>query len=340
MKKIINAPENYVNEMLMGIYAAHPDQLRMAGDDPRCLVAVKKTPGKVGIATGGGSGHLPLFLGYVGDGLLAGCSVGEVFQAPNSEQMLTVTKEIDAGAGVLYIFGNYNGDKYNFKMSAEMAEFEHNIRVESVIAADDIAAPAPADESMPQTRRGVAGIVFVYKCAGAAAKEGMNLDEVKRVAQKAAAQVRTIGVALSACIVPRVGKPGFSIEEEKMALGMGIHGEPGIRVENLKPADALVTDMMDALLADMPCAAGEEVAILINSLGSTPLDELYIMMNRVAQILAAKKVGLYRAYIGEFATSMEMAGASISLFKLDSELKRLLDAPADSPFFKQFQLGD
>ena len=161
MKKIINAPENYVNEMLMGIYAAHPDQLRMVGDDPHSLVRVKKTPGKVGIATGGGSGHLPLFLGYVGDGLLDGCSVGEVFQTPNAEQMLAVTKEIDSGAGVLYIFGNYNGDKFNFKISAEMAEIDHNIRVETVIAADDIAGPAPTDENMPQTRRGVAGIVFV-----------------------------------------------------------------------------------------------------------------------------------------------------------------------------------
>ena len=339
MKKIINAPENYVNEMLLGIYAAHPDQLRMVGDEPRSLVAVKRTPGKVGIATGGGSGHLPLFLGYIGDGLLDGCSVGEVFQAPNADQMLSVTREIDTGAGVLYIFGNYNGDKYNFKMSAEMADFEHNIRVESVIAADDIAVPAPADESMPQARRGVAGIVFVYKCAGAAAKEGMNLDEVKRVAQKAVNHVRTIGVALSPCIVPRVGTPTFSIEEGKMALGMGIHGEPGIRVDDMKTADALVDDMMDALLTDMPLAPGEDVAVLINSLGGTPLDELYIMMNRVSRILSEKKVGMYRAYVGEFATSMEMSGASISLLKLDDELKRLLDAPADSPFFKQFYMG-
>lgn len=338
MKKIINAPENYVNEMLMGIYAAYPDQLCMAGSDPRCLVRTKKITGKVGLVTGGGSGHLPLFLGYVGDGLLDGCSVGEVFQAPNAEQMLAVTKEVDTGAGVLYIFGNYNGDKFNFKISAEMAEIEHNIRVASVIAADDIAGPAPVDDNMPQTRRGVAGIVFVYKCAGAAAKEGMSLDEVKRVAQKAASQLRTIGVALSACIVPRVGKPGFTIEQEKMAFGMGIHGEPGIRVEDLKSANDLVDDMLDAIFADMPCAAGDEVAVLINSLGATPLDELYIMMNRVSHVLAEKKVSLYRAYIGEFATSMEMAGTSISILKLDGELKRLLAAPANSPFFKQFQL--
>ncbi len=340
MKKIINAPENYVNEMLMGIYRAHPGELRMVGDDPRCLVAVKKIPGKVGLATGGGSGHLPLFLGYVGDGLLDGCSVGDVFQSSGADQMLAVTKEIDSGAGVLYIFGNYNGDKYNFKMSAEMAAFEHDIRVESVILTDDIAVSAPVGKDEPSKRRGVAGIVFVYKCAGAAAKEGMNLDEVKRIAIKASERVRTLGVALSPCIVPRVGKPGFTVEEGKVEIGMGIHGEPGIRIEDLRTADELVDEMMDALLSDMPLDPGEEVAVLINGLGSTPLDEMYIMLRRVVKVLDDKKIRLYRSYVGEFATSMEMAGTSISLFKLDAELKRLLNAPADSPFFKQFQLED
>lgn len=340
MKKIINAPEHYVNEMLEGIYRAYPDKLCMAGGDPRCLVARKRVPGKVGLATGGGSGHLPLFLGYVGDGLLDGCSVGEVFQSPSADQMLAVTREIDSGAGVLYIIGNYNGDKYNFQMAAEMAEFEHGLRVETVVMWDDIAVEAPTDANMPNVRRGVAGIFFAYKCAGAAAREGMDLGECKRVAIAVRERVRTLGVALSPCIVPRVGKPGFSVGEGKMEIGMGIHGEPGIRTENMLEADRLVDNMMDALLKDMPCDPGEEVAALINGLGATPLDELYIMMRRVSQVLENKKILLYRSYVGEYATSMEMTGASISLFKLNGELKRLLNAPADSPFFRQFQQED
>ena len=228
MKKIINMPENYVNEMLEGIYIAHPGLVTYTADDLRCLITANKVKGKVGIATGGGAGHLPLFLGYVGKGMLDGCSVGDVFQSPSAEQMLNVTKAIDSGAGVLYIYGNYNGDIFNFDMAAEMADMEENIRVESVVAGEDVASPAPA-EGEKNTRRGVAGIFFVYKCAGAAAAAMKNLDEVKRIAEKAAANVRTMGVALTPCTVPRVGRPGFEIGEDEMEIGMGIHGEPGIR---------------------------------------------------------------------------------------------------------------
>lgn len=338
MRKIINFSENYVDEMLEGIYAAHPDSLRMVNGQPRCLVRTCKTPGKVALATGGGSGHLPLFLGYVGDGLLDGCSVGEVFQAPSADHMLEVTREIDAGAGTLYIFGNYNGDKFNFRMAAEMAQMEYGIPVELVILGDDIAVKAPADGEESR-RRGVAGIFFAFKCAGAAAKEGMNLQQVKEIALRAGARTRSIGVALSPCVIPRAGIPGFSVEEGKMEIGMGIHGEPGIRVANLGTADEIVDEMMEALLEDMPCGKGDEVAVLINSLGATPLDELYIMARRISQVLAQREVKGYRFYVGEYATSMEMAGTSVSIFKLDDELKRLLDAPADSPFFKQFQMG-
>ena len=234
MKKLINKPENYVKEMLEGLYIAHPDLITYTGDDVHCLVTSNKKEGKVGIATGGGSGHLPLFLGYVGKGMLDACSVGDVFQSPSPDQMLACTKYIDSGAGVLYIYGNYNGDIFNFDMAAEQADFEEDIRVESVVAGDDVASAGPAAAGEKNTRRGVAGIVFVYKCAGGAADAMLNLDEVKRVAEKACANVRTMGVALTPCIVPRVGKPGFSIGEDEMEIGMGIHGETGIRRGNVR----------------------------------------------------------------------------------------------------------
>lgn len=336
MKKIINQPENYVKEMLEGLYVAHPDMIRYTGDDLHCLVTARPVKGKVGIVTGGGSGHLPLFLGYVGKGMLDGCSVGDVFQSPSAEQMLAVTKEVDSGAGVLYIYGNYNGDIFNFDMAAEQAEFEEDIRVESVIAGDDVASAGPSAPGEKSTRRGVAGIVFVYKCAGAAAAQMKDLDEVKRIAEKTAENVRTMGVALTPCIVPRVGTPGFQIGEDEMEIGMGIHGEPGIRKGSLRPADEIVDEMMEKILSDMPWTEGEEAAVLVNGLGATPLDEQYIVMRRIHQIMDERKIKIYRCYVGEFATAMEMAGVSISILKLDSELKKLLDAPAETPFFKQF----
>lgn len=336
MKKIINAPESFIPEMLAGIYAAHPGEVTCAGGDPHCLVSARKHPGKVGIATGGGSGHLPLFLGYVGEGMLDGCSIGDVFQSPSAEQMLAVTKAIDQGAGVLYIYGNYNGDIFNFDMAAEMADMEEDIRVESVVAGEDVASAAPSAPGEPNKRRGVAGIFFVYKCAGAAAAEGLALDEVKRVALKACANARTMGVALTSCTVPRVGHPSFDIAQDEMEIGMGIHGEPGIRRGKLKPADDIVDEMLAPILADLPYQGGDEVDVLVNGLGGTPMEELYVMYRRVKQTLDARGIAVHRVYVGEYATSMEMAGASISLLKLDDELKRLMDAAADTPFFKQF----
>lgn len=335
MKKIINKPEDYVNEMLEGLYIAHPDLITYAAGDVRCLITANKKEGKVGLATGGGSGHLPLFLGYVGKGILDGCSVGDVFQSPSAEQMLEVTKAIDSGAGVLYIYGNYNGDIFNFDMAAEMADFEEDIKVESVVAGEDVASAGPAGPGAKNTRRGVAGIVFVFKCAGAAADKMMSLEEVKRVAEKAAANVRTMGVALTACIVPRVGKPGFSIGEDEMEIGMGIHGESGIRRGKLEPADQIVEEMLEKIVADIPYVEGDEVAVLVNGLGATPLDEQYIVTRKIDSVLKGKGIVPYRYYVGEYATAIEMAGFSISLLKLDDELKELLDAPAETPFFKQ-----
>jgi len=335
MKKIINQPENMVTEMLHGIYAAHPQQVSYVHDDIHCYVSSLKTAGKVGLVTGGGSGHLPLFLGYVGDGLLDGCAIGEVFQSPNVEQIFEVTKAVNQGAGVLYIYGNYNGDIFNFNMAADMADMEEDIRVETVIGWDDVASPAPKTATEKNTRRGVAGIYFIYKCAGAAARRLLPLTEVKRIAEKARDSVRTMGVALSACIVPVVGKPGFNIAPDEMELGMGIHGEPGIKVAKLQPADQITDSMLEAIISDLPYQAGDEVAVLVNGLGATPLEELYVIFNRVAQSLAEHGIRIHRSYVGEFATSMEMAGASISLLRLDEELKGLLDEPANTPFFKQ-----
>ncbi|MBB1601392.1 dihydroxyacetone kinase subunit DhaK [Variovorax sp. UMC13] len=335
MKKFLNQAEDFVDEMLDGIYAAHPKQVGFVANDRRCLVATTpRAQGKVGLATGGGSGHLPLFLGYVGAGLLDGAAVGGVFQSPSADQMFEVTKAIDQGAGVLYIYGNYTGDILNFDMATEMAEIE-DIRVLSVVGNDDAASSVVGEE---HKRRGVAGIFFVYKAAGAAAAEGMSLDEVKRVAEKAKAQTRTMGVALSPCIVPEVGHATFSLGKDEMEIGMGIHGEPGIRRGPLQSADLVVEEMMRPLLAELSLASGDEVTVLVNGLGATPQEELYILFRKVSQVLKERGVSVFHAYVGEFATAMEMAGASISLLRMDEELKRLVAAPASSPFFVQPQL--
>ena len=335
MKKFLNKPEDFVDDMIKGIIAAHPDQLTYVENDLRCIVkSGEKKKGKVGLATGGGSGHLPLFLGYVGEGLLDGCSVGGVFQSPSADQMLNVTKAIDAGAGVLYIYGNYGGDILNFDMAAEMAEME-DLKVMSLVGADDVASASKGEE---HKRRGVAGIFFVYKIAGAKADELAPIEEVKRVAEKAAANVRTMGVALTPCIVPEVGKPGFTIGDDEMEIGMGIHGEPGIHRGQLKPAADVVDTMMSAILEDLPFKKDDEVAVLINGLGATPKEELYIAYHRIDQILKEGGISVFHVYVGEFATSMEMAGFSISLLKLDEEMKQLLAKPARTPFFEQAQL--
>lgn len=335
MKKIINDPKNFVNEMIEGILAAHPEQLKCVNNNLRCLVrSDSRKPGKVGLSTGGGSGHLPLFLGYVGKGMLDGCAVGNVFASPSAKQMLEVTKAIDSGSGVLYIYGNYGGDVMNFDMAAEMADME-GIRVEQVVAGEDVASSPKGEEDK---RRGVAGIFFVYKIAGACAEEMASLDEVKRVAKKVCANVRSMGVGLSPCIIPEMGKPTFEMDEGQMEIGIGIHGEPGIGKGELKSADEIVEKIMESILEDLPYQSGDEVSVLVNGLGATPKEELYVVYRKVAQILKDKKITVYHPYIGEFATSMEMAGMSISLLRLDNDLKELLKKSADTPFFVQAEL--
>lgn len=329
MKKFLNDPVNFVDEMLEGIYVAHPE-LTYVADDMHCMVASKSKSGKVGIATGGGSGHLPLFLGYVGDGMLDGAAVGGVFQSPSAEQMYQVTKHIDQGAGVLYIYGNYTGDIINFDMAAELADLD-GIKVTQVVGNDDVASSVVGEE---HKRRGVAGIFFVYKAAGAAAAEGLSLEEVTRIADKARQRTRTMGVALSSCVVPEIGHATFSIGEDEMEIGMGIHGEPGISRKKLAPADRVIDEMMERIFAEQNYGKGDEVAVLVNGLGGTPMEELYILFRRVSQLLGERGVKATYVWVGEFATSMEMAGASVSVLHLDEELDRLIGKPANTPFFK------
>ena len=331
MKKLMNRPEDFVSEMLDGLVKAHPDQLAFAGEPIAVVRANAPVQGKVALATGGGSGHLPVFLGYVGRGLLDGCAVGDVFASPSAETMLNVTRHIHGGKGVVYIYGNYGGDVMNFDMAADMASME-DIEVRTVLVRDDVASAPPAEAAR---RRGVAGMAFAFKAAGAKAEAGGSLDEVVAAAEHALANLRTMGVALSPCTVPRVGKPTFSIGEGEMEIGMGIHGEPGVKREPLASADEVASRMAEAVLADLGASADDRVAVMVNGLGATPAEELYILYRRVHDLLADREISVHRAYVGEFATSMEMAGASLTIMRLDDELTRLIDAPARSPFFYQ-----
>jgi dihydroxyacetone kinase-like protein len=327
MQKLINKPEAFVDEMLEGVLRAHPDSLARV-DGLRAVVrADAPVSGKVGIATGGGSGHLPVFLGYVGDGLADGAAVGDVFASPSADQMLAVTRAVDGGSGVLYLYGNYGGDRLNFDLAAELAAAE-GIEVKTVLGADDVAS---APRGQEHRRRGIAGIFFLYKIAGAAAAEGAELVEVHRITTRAAAALRSMGVALSACTVPAAGRPTFEVPDGQMEIGMGIHGEPGIRRGALEPVDHVVDAIVDTLLADLPHQHGDQVEVLVNGLGATPVEELYIAFRRLADRLDGAGLRIRRPWIGEYATALEMAGLSITLMRMDDELTRLMDAPASSP---------
>lgn len=330
MRKVINAPEAFVDETMEGIIAAYGDRVKLLNGDLRVLLTnLPVQKGKVGIVTGGGSGHLPVFLGYVGQGMLDGCAVGNVFASPSSQKMVDAIKACDYGSGVLCIYGNYGGDKMNFNMACEICEFD-GIATKSVLVKDDVAS-APKQDA--DKRRGVAGLVYVFKIAGAAAEKMMNLDEVFNIAQKAANNTRSMGVALSPCIVPEAGVPTFTINDDEIEVGMGIHGEPGIEVRKMMTADEIAKTLLDKILEDMPLASGDEVSVMINGLGATPFEELLIVYRKVHAILKDIGVTVYMPHIGEFATSMEMAGLSITIIKLDAQLKELLRAPASTPFY-------
>ena len=334
MKKLMNKPSDFVDEMLEGIVRAHPSRLRTVEGSRRALVRFEAPiEGKVGIATGGGSGHLPLFLGYVGRGLADGAAVGEVFSSPSARQMLEVTRAVDGGAGVLYLYGNYSGDVMNFDMASEMASMgDLEVSVETVLVSDDVAS---ARTESWQSCRGIAGLFFAYKIAGAKAEERAGLESVRATVARAVANTRSMGVALAPCVIPEAGRPTFELGDDEMEIGMGIHGEPGVRRGALETADQVATALTTAVVEDLPFETGDDVAVLVNGLGATPLEELYILYRQVWELLRDVGVRVYRSYVGEYATSLEMAGASISLLRLDDELERLLDAPAESPFFAQ-----
>lgn len=329
MKKLMNDPAHYVDEALDGLTLAHPSLMRdgSAGRVIRRAEATRK--GKVGIVSGGGSGHLPLFCGYVGQGLLDTCSIGNVFEGPNVDSCMEAIRLADGGQGILRLYGNYGGDRMNFDIAGEMLEDE-GIRCTTVLGTDDIASGGP-DEI--ERRRGVAGLIYAYKCAGAAAEAGADLEEVTRLAAKAVAMTRTIGVGLAACRLPSAARPSFELGENEIEMGIGIHGEPGIWRDTLRPSDAVADEMVERLLADLPPSSAE-VSVLVNGLGATPLEELFILFRRLHKKLAEAGLRVVMPLIGNYVTSMEMQGASVSLFHLDEELKRLLLAPAECPFWR------
>jgi len=330
MKKILNTPETFVDDTMVGIIRAYGDRVKLLDGDTRVLVSgYPKKEGKVGIVTAGGSGHLPLFLGYVGQGMLDGCAIGNVFASPSAQRIANMIKACDSGSGVLCLYGNYGGDIMNFNLAQELLEFD-DIKTTTALGNDDVASSPKGEE---KKRRGVAGIVYAFKIAGAAAEQMADLDEVTRIAQKALDRTRTMGVALSPCIVPEVGRPTFSIEEDEIEIGMGIHGEPGIEVSKMMRADEIAIMMVEKITTDMPLKSGDTVSVMLNGLGATPLEELLIVFGKIHSILEEMGVSVTMPHIGEFATSMEMAGMSASIIRLDDELKSLLRAPAETPFY-------
>ena len=329
MKKIINNPSDFVEESIDGLIKSHPNIYALAKDNNRVIMRANKASKKVGIVTGGGSGHLPVFTGYVGKGFLDACAIGSVFASPSVEQMVSAIKNADNGNGVLCILGNYGGDVMNFEMACEMVEAE-GIKTKKIIVADDIAS---ASEKEKSKRRGIAGMIFVFKIAGAVAETGVSLEEVFNTANEANNNIRTLGIALSPCILPEAGKPTFQINDDEIEIGMGIHGEPGIKREKLRSANDLVDDLYKRIMEDSKLQSNDNIAIMINSLGATPLEELYIISKRVNENLFNSKIKNVKTYVGRYATSMEMAGMSITTLKLSENLKKNLLAKSECPFW-------
>ncbi|MDB6178463.1 dihydroxyacetone kinase subunit DhaL [Paracoccus sp. Z330] len=327
-KYLINDPAAIIDEAIAGMVSAHPGMLEVIGATGRAVVA-KDGPreGKVGIVIGGGSGHEPAFAGYVGRGLADAAAVGNVFASPSPEQIADAARAVDGGAGVLFLYGNYTGDVLNFDMAAELVA-KQGIETRSFAVADDVAS---APKGRENERRGVAGDFFVFKIAGAAAERGDDLDACHRLACKANDLTRSMGVALSACALPQTGKPNFAIGDRDMEIGMGLHGEPGIRREELANADSVTDILMQGCVEELGLTAGDRVAVLVNGLGATGLLELYVLHRRLAENLAAMSVGIHHSWVGEYATSLDMSGASITLMKLDEEMTTLLDAPCRTP---------
>lgn len=329
MKKIINNPTNVVDEMIKGMVCAYPNYVKRVDDFNVIARATPKTS-KVALVSGGGSGHEPSHAGYVGKGMLDAAVCGAVFTSPTPDQVYEAIKAVQTDAGVLLVIKNYTGDVLNFEMAMEMAEAD-GIKCDKVIINDDVAVE---NSTWTEGRRGIAGTVFIHKIAGAAAEAGMDIDSVRKIAEKVNANVKSMGMAITPCIVPEAGKPSFTLGENEMEIGMGIHGEPGTHREELKSANEIVDHLLGKIFGNLSLAAGDEVAVMVNGLGSTPLMELFIINKRVADVLGEKGIKAYKTFVGEYMTSIEMAGFSISLLKLDGELKKLLDAEADTPAMK------
>ena len=330
MKKLINEVDNIVNEMLDGMVAAYPQYVRRL-EGLEVLVRAGGSEGKVALISGGGSGHEPAHGGYVGKGMLDGAVAGAVFTSPTPDQVYEAIKAANGGKGVLLVIKNYTGDVMNFEMAADMAADE-GIEVEKVVVADDVAVE---NSTWTTGRRGIAGTVFVHKLAGACAEAGGSLQEVKRIAEKVIANVRSMGMAVDACTVPAVGKPSFDLAEDEIEIGIGIHGEPGVNREKISSVNGIVDKLLDKILAEGIYNAGDEVAVMVNGMGGTPLMELFVANKHVADVLAAKGIKIAKTLVGNYMTSLDMEGFSITLLKVDEEMKALLNAPADTPAFVQ-----
>ena len=328
MKKIMNNVDAVENEMVLGMVKAYPQYIKKL-DCGNVVVRARKKEGKGALISGGGSGHEPAHGGFVGEGMLDAAVAGPVFTSPTPDQIYEGIKAIATDKGVFMVVKNYTGDVMNFEMAAEMAEMD-GIPVKYVVTNDDVAVQ---DSLYTVGRRGVAGTIFVHKIAGAKAEEGAELEAVQAVAQKVVDNVRTMGMAIKPCTVPAAGKPGFELSDDEMEVGIGIHGEPGTHREPLKSADEIVDMLLEKILADIDYA-DSEVAVLINGAGGTPLMELFIVNNHVSDVLAANGIKVYKTFVGNYMTSIEMDGFSISLLRLDDEMKKLLDAKADTPVFK------
>jgi phosphoenolpyruvate---glycerone phosphotransferase subunit DhaK len=324
MRKLVNDPFAVVDEMLAGILVAHGDLLSRTANGRGLVLKHRSPQRRVGVIVGGGSGHEPAFFGALGRGLADGATVGNVFASPSATPAVEVARELDSDDGVLFLYGNYEGDIMNFDLAAELLA-DGGIASQTVLVTDDVVS-AP-DE--PADRRGVAGDVVVFKAAGARAEEGADLAAVTAAARHANDRTRTIGVGLGPCTVPAAGRPTFELPEGEMDIGMGVHGEAGIRRGQLASADSVTDELLDTLLADRPPTDGEPLMVLVNTLGATPLMEGYIVLRRVAERLGQDGVQLHRALVGEYVTSLEMTGLSITLVHLDDELRRLMDAPAE-----------
>ena len=331
MKKMINKPENIVTEMIGGMLKAFPDYLEQVGDLP-VVKRKNKKEGKVALISGGGSGHEPSHAGFVGYGMLDAAVAGEVFTSPSADKVYEAIKAVDSGNGVLLIIKNYSGDVMNFEMAAEMAGME-GIDVKKIIVNDDIAVE---NSTYTVGRRGIAGTVLVHKMVGAAAEKGYSLDDLEVLGNKVISRTKTMGMSLKPCMVPTTGKLSFELPEDEVEIGLGIHGEPGTHREKMQDANAHVDYLLDKILKESELSENDELAVLVNGLGETTLIELYIINNRVSEVLANKNIKVYDTIVGNYMTSLDMGGFSITLVKLDDEMKELLKAKADTPAFKRF----